>query len=255
MVAASSNRRGSVRRLTTYLPSLIVVGLIVALAGVGWFGFIAPSASSALKAPPAGSLPTNVTVTASNYAFAVSANEVAPNATIYVTFINTAPISHTFTLSPVQGVAIPISVYGSNVSDYFAKHTPWATVQLNGQGQTTINFTSPPNGWYEFVCTVPGHFAQGMYNAMGFGVPAPSNLTGGGVAVQVGWPVYVIAGTIVGLVILALVLGFVSGQRKGSIHEMPPERLGYPEEVPPAAPGPATPLPPPSPPGNPPKTP
>ena len=44
-----------------------------------------------------------------------------------------------------------------------------------------------------------------------------------------GAPVYIISGTIVGLVILALVLGFVVGKRRGAAEEMPPERLGYPE--------------------------
>ena len=46
---------------------------------------------------------------------------------------------------------------------------------------------------------------------------------------------FIISGTIAGLVVLALVLGFVIGRRKGAVHEMPPERLGYPE---PALPSP-----------------
>jgi plastocyanin len=229
---------------------------IVALAGVGWFGFVAPAATQGLKALPQGTLPTSVTVTAtSTFSYVVSTNELAVNSNITVTFVDTVATPHTFTLSSVQGVAIPQAIYGDNVTDYFAKHPAYASVQLNGIGQTTINFTSPPTGWYEFVCEIPGHFALNMYNALGFGVPAPSNLTGGAATIQVGWPVYVIAGTIVGLVILALVLGFVVGQRKGSRHEMPPERLGYPEEAPPSAGGgPIAPSPP-LPPGPPPKTP
>jgi hypothetical protein len=41
--------------------------------------------------------------------------------------------------------------------------------------------------------------------------------------------VFIIGGTIAGLVILAIVLAFVIGRRRGSHDEMAPERLGYPE--------------------------
>lgn len=221
-----------------------VVAAVVVLGGFGWLTFVVPATVAAGHPPPSGSLPTSITVDASNFAFAPSTNELATNATITVTFIDMVSTGHTFTLSSVQGVAIPVGVYGDNVSNYFSQHPYYANAALNGVGQVTINFTAPAKGWYEFVCTVPGHFGLGMYNALGFGVPAPANLTGGGSAatVQVGWPVYVIAGTIVGLVVLALVLGFVTGQRKGPEHEMPPERLGYPEHVPPSPPsGPPSP--------------
>ena len=43
------------------------------------------------------------------------------------------------------------------------------------------------------------------------------------------------------LTVIAIVLGFVVGRRKGSEFEMPPERLGYPE---PSAPSAGAPLPP-----------
>ena len=238
--------------LRTYLPSLVVVVLIVVLAAIGWYGFIVPAANQQLAAPAAGNLPSSVTVTASNFAFAVSTNEVATNSTITITFINTVTTPHTFTLSSIQGVAISQSVYANNVSDYFTHHPYYVSQELTSPGQVTFNITAPATGWYEFVCTISGHFGLGMYNAIGFGVPAPANLTGGGTTVQVGWPVYVIAGTIVGLVVLALVLGFVSGQRKGSRHEMPPERLGYPEEPPLPSPTGAPKTPPPA--GPPPKS-
>ncbi len=255
MAAKSSNPRGPHARFLAYFPSITIVLAIVVLAGIGWLGFIVPATDQSLRATPQGALPTSVTVTASNFAFVVSTNELAPNANITLTFVDTVSTPHTFTLSSVQGVAIDMSTYGDDVSEYFAQHPFYTSVGLLGVGQTTITFPSPPVGWYEFVCNVSGHFSLGMYNALGFGVPAPANLTGGGTTVQVGWPVYVITGTIVALVVLALVLGFATGQRKGSLHEMPPERLGYPEETPPSAGGgptaPSAPLPP----GPPPKTP
>jgi uncharacterized cupredoxin-like copper-binding protein len=255
VAAIQSVRRGPLSRILAYLPSLIVVLAIVVLGSIGWFAFLAPAAAEQSHPPPQGSLPTTVTIWASNFAFAVSTNEIASGANITLTFVDTVATQHTFTLSSIQGVAISQSVYGQNVSDYFSSHPAYQNIELSGVGEhQTINFTAPTTGWYEFVCTVPGHFGLGMYNALGFGIPAPANLTGGGTTIQVGWPVYVIAGTIVGLVILALVLGFVTGQRKGGQHEMPPERLGYPEETPPAAAGPNAPTGP-LPPGPPPRSP
>jgi hypothetical protein len=44
-----------------------------------------------------------------------------------------------------------------------------------------------------------------------------------------GVAVFIIVGTIVALVVIALVLGFVVGRRRGSHDEMAPQRLGYPE--------------------------
>lgn len=259
MARATSPARVAHRRLLQYAPSLAVTAAIVALAAVGWYGFIAPASVQASSPPPPSALPTSLTVTANNYYFSATTNELSPNATITITFVDATTSPHTFTLSPVQGVAIPQSVWGNNVSSYFThiNMTPLISISLplgNGADIVTENFSAPATGWYEFVCEVPGHFGLGMLNALGFGVPAPSNLTGGGTTVQVGWQVYAIAGTIVALVVLALVLGFVSGQRKGGIHEMPPERLGYPEE-PPTAPlpsGPNAPPPPQPPPARPP---
>jgi len=51
-----------------------------------------------------------------------------------------------------------------------------------------------------------------------------------------GAALFIIIGTIVSLVVIALVLGFVVGRRKGAEHEMPPERLGYPEPLAPGEP-------------------
>ncbi|MGI0139841.1 MAG: plastocyanin/azurin family copper-binding protein [Thermoplasmata archaeon] len=234
------------RRRTTGLrraaPILVVVAAIVGLSCFGWFGFVTPAAAE-IHAP--ASLPTSISVTAKNpFQFVVSNNnEVAANATIQVTFTNSDTIPHTFSLSSIQGVAIPNIHDGSNVNsagwtDATGALHPWTiNVYLNQTGSTTFNLTAPAMGWYEFVCSEPGHFNEGMLSAIGFGVPAPSNLTGPTALVQVGWPVYVIAGTIVGLVVLALVLGFASGQRHGARQEMPPERLGYPEPVNPPVPG------------------
>jgi hypothetical protein len=111
------------------------------------------------------------------------------------------------------------------------------SVNVTGSGdQAHASFTSPGPGWYEFVCLEPGHFQEGMYGYIAFGMALPTNLTPASVNTGPGIAVFIISGTIVALVLVAIVLGFVVGQRKGSKFEMPPERLGYPE--PPAPPPP-----------------
>ncbi len=83
-------------------------------------------------------------------------------------------------------------------------------------------------------CLIPGHF-PGMYGLLGSGEPG----SGGSISTGPGAAVFIIGGTIAGLVVIAIVLGFVVGKRRGSHDEMPPERLGYPEQptvAPPAPP-------------------
>jgi hypothetical protein len=72
----------------------------------------------------------------------------------------------------------------------------------------------------------PGHFTAGMHVQIGIGIVPPSSGSG---TTGIGAPALIIAGTIAGLVVIALVLGFVIGRRRGPEEEMPPERLGYPE--------------------------
>ncbi|MGI0068336.1 MAG: hypothetical protein ACREB9_08020, partial [Thermoplasmata archaeon] len=185
--------------------ALVVITIgIIALAAFGWYGFVVPAATQQ-QAAPASSAGTSFTVTASApFHFSPSTDEVAANATITVTFINTDSIAHTFSLFSVQGVAIPSSAVVNFTGVSFGGHYyPFLFVLYENVtgAHPSHTFAAPPIGWYEFVCSESGHFAAGMFSAIGFGVPAPANLTGGGAAVAVGWPVYVIAGTIVALVI------------------------------------------------------
>ncbi|MCW6167468.1 MAG: plastocyanin/azurin family copper-binding protein [Thermoplasmatales archaeon] len=232
--------------------ALIVIAVgITSLAAFGWYGFVVPAATQQ-SAPPPSSAGTSFTVTASApFHFTESTDEVAANATITLTFTNTDTIAHTFSLFSVQGVAIPstASVNFTGVS-YGGHFYPFLFVLYqNGTGtHSAYTFQAPPTGWYEFVCSEPGHFAAGMFNAIGFGIPAPANITGGGAAATVGWPVFVIAGTIGGLVVLAVVLGFAWAPRDKR-PEAPPEEPEYPE--PSAAHSSGAPLPP-TPPSRPP---
>jgi len=194
----------------------------------------------------AGGATTFAVSAIAGYQFSPSTIEnVGASTNVTVTFTDLDTQSHTFTIYGRQGVVIPTTtpdlvklVYGSGIK-------PLVNINLTGGGPpSTVSFAAPPTGWYEYLCMESGHFQQGMYGFIAFGTSLPANLsitvpdTGPGAAV------FIIVGTIVSLVIIAIVLGFVVGRRRGSHDEMPPERLGYPE---PAMPEP---LPPPTPPGG-----
>jgi hypothetical protein len=170
------------------------------------------------------------------------------NTTIDVTFTDGDTIAHTFTIGSRQGWVIPNTYTSGQLAAYFAAYPPMFTINATNPGSYPGNFTAPPAaGWYEFVCNEPGHFQEGMYGFIAFGEPLPANLTVTAPSVGPGTAVFIIVGTIVALTVIAIVLGFVIGRRRGTLHEMPPERLGYPEPAHPAEPAP--------PPGAPPKRP
>jgi uncharacterized cupredoxin-like copper-binding protein len=169
-------------------------------------------------------------------------SQVSTNTTVTVTFTDSDAVDHTFTIIGKQGWVIPTDADNAEINELaFGKSpSPLFTVNATSVGtpgdQITGNFTSPGVGWYEFICSEPGHFTNGMYGFIAFGENLPPNLTVVAADTDPGIAVFIIVGTIVSLVVIALVLGFVVGRRRGSTYEMPPQRLGYPE---PEAPKPA----------------
>jgi uncharacterized cupredoxin-like copper-binding protein len=163
---------------------------------------------------------------------------VATNASIIVTFTDGDVQSHTFTISSREGWVIPNSYTTDQLDAFFDQYHPLFNLVATNPGTYVGNFTSPAAGWYEFVCNESGHFQEGMYGFIAFGIALPSNLTVVAPDVGPGAAVFIIVGTIVALTVVAIVLGFVVGRRRGSSEEMPPERLGYPEPLVPAQPPP-----------------
>jgi uncharacterized cupredoxin-like copper-binding protein len=221
------------------IAGMVVASLLLGLLGVG--ATHVPVDSGTVYA--AGSATVAVTASSGFKFTPNSFNDVAPNTNVTVTFTDGDTLSHSFTISGRQGWVIPSSYSPSQLDSYLTQYKPLASVLLPGPGQVSVTFTSPGVGWYEFVCNQSGHFQSGMYGFIAFGEALPSNLSvtqpydGAGVAV------FIIVGTIVALTVIAIVLGFVVGRRRGASEEMPPERLGYPEPAPPpgAAPLPAEP--------------
>lgn len=163
-------------------------------------------------------------------------SNVVPGETIVIDIRNLGSLPHTFTLSSLVNYTLPYSGNTNLTSVFLVQHPSYYSINISAtQGSVTVaTFTAPTQiGSYQYFCTESGHFASGMEGFLGVGVsvgppPAPPGI---------GLPVFIISGVIVGLVVIAIVLGFVIGKREGSKHEMPPERLGYPE-IPPQAPAP-----------------
>ncbi len=179
--------------------------------------------------------------------------ELPLNTTITLSFFDSDTGSpHTFTLIDWPNVSIPdyASVTTGQLGMIVQSHGTLvnATATSGLYSKTTTIAPVSFRSWYEFVCMEPGHFEQGMYGYVAFGELLPVNLSFASGSPGPGLALFIIVGTIVSLTVLAIVLGFVVGKREGSEHEMPPERLGYPE--PPAAP-PADPYAPPRPPLSP----
>ncbi len=207
----------------------VALGIVVVLGVLGAPGTLAAKGIVGVAHPASGSL----AVTA-KYPFAFDPNtfsNVPTNTTISVTLTNGDTIPHTFTILNREGYVIPSSADPTAMAVQFG-----SLVNIVADGGTTAygNFTSPATGWYEFFCNESGHFGNGMYGFIAFGEGLPANLTVSAASTGPGIAVFIITGTIVALVVIALVLGFVVGRRRGAEHEMPPERLGYPEPVAPA---------------------
>jgi uncharacterized cupredoxin-like copper-binding protein len=228
-------------RLRSHRERALAVVLAAALTIAVFAGVGGVRPVAAAPVDEAGGASVDVTAT-STFSFAPNTFEqVATNTTVTVSMTDAGSISHSFTIIGREGWVVPSSISESDFEKLVYGQSPPVVFNLNisGVGTQTGTFTSPGPGWYEFVCTEPGHFAEGMYGFIAFGMNLPTNLTVSSGVPGPGAALFIIIGTIVSLVVITLVLGFVVGRRKGAVHEMPPERLGYAE---PGAPG--KPLPP-----------
>jgi plastocyanin len=221
--------RGTRKAAVAFAIAVVLIG-----GSLGALVASAPArAASAVHIDTSGAL--SVTAEA-GFAFDPNNFEQLPtNSTITVTFTDNDVQDHTFTIIDRQGWVIPNSYTSEQIDALaFSATSPAlfnanATASTGSTPQVIGTFTSPGVGWYEFVCTEPGHFQSGMYGYIAFGENLPANLTVVTPDTDPGAAVFIIVGTIVSLVVIALVLGFVVGRRRGSTYEMAPQRLGYAE--------------------------
>jgi plastocyanin len=205
--------------------SVIVLGVLLVLALVG-VAHASPGHPSRSAHPGATDQLTVTVGTA--FAFTLSTDMVTPGDTVDVTIVQTDGVDHTFTLSSVANYSLsPTHNTSADVAAFFQAHPPLVNITILGGSATAhATFTAPHLGEYQYVCLAPGHFQAGMFGNLGSGEHGSSVSLYDGP----GAPVFIIGGIIVALVVIAIVLAFVVGRRKGAMHEMPPERLGYPED-------------------------
>jgi uncharacterized cupredoxin-like copper-binding protein len=229
----------------------LAVGIIAALLIAGL------SPSSLTREASASSIvesSSTITVTATN-TFGFSPNNLGglpTNTSMTLDFINgdTNGLTHTFTLLGCPDIIVPRAGKNAFNVSAFVNGPKCGAPRLNivpaAESSKSVAFTTPANNsWYEFICTEAGHYQSGMYGFLAFGtavVPANYSILSG--TPGAGLAVFIIVGTIVTLTVIAIVLGFVVGRRDGSVHEMPPERLGYGEPGSPPLPNTKTPPPP-----------
>jgi plastocyanin len=222
--------------------SVVALVLTVALALTGVVALVETVPVRAQSVDANGAATFQVSAQSSGYSFSPTTIEnLASGTNVTVTFSDLAPLSHSFTIYGRQGVVIPTSTDSGTLLHmiYGSGYKPLVDINLSGLQSMQVTFAAPPSpGWYEFVCNQVGHFEEGMYGFIAFGEALPSNLSVSSPNTGPGAAVFIIVGTIVSLVVIAIVLGFVVGRRRSSIDEMPPERLGYPE---PSMPEPAPP--------------
>ena len=217
------NRRQSGRRAISVLVALAVTVLVLAV--------LLPPQTALARPVVVATGPSIAETGVAGFQFSTTEySQVPTNTTINVTFSDDdgSGNDHSFAIIDRANWQMPA---GADLTTVLA--TYHTLIWLNASYQQTVqgNFTAPATGWYEFVCTVPGHFQQGMIGFIAFGEAVPSNLSTGPAPMGAGLVVFIIVGSIVTLTVVTLVLGFVVGRRRGAVHEMPPERLGYPEPL------------------------
>ncbi len=181
-------------------------------------------------APFHATSPTRATATDSIYIAATGDygysqyefNDTPTHATITVTFVDNSsmPEGHSFTILGVEGVQIPNTDTQAQIDSLaFGNHSP-ALFNLNvtpSDLRNTSSFQSPAPGWYEFVCTLPSHFQEGMYGFIAFGMNVPSNVTLPPIRVAVGSSNLTfspIDAAILGVLVVVFVLGYVVWRRR-----------------------------------------
>jgi plastocyanin len=222
------------RRLVgTVAVSALVLMLPVALALEG----TGEISSQSLIVRTATAITIQMSVGA-NGAFAfdpADISNITPGENVTIDISNLGSVPHTFTLSSLVNYSLPYSGNTNLTGTFLVQHPAYYSIDIPpgpGSDLAIANFIAPMvKGSYQFFCIEAGHFALGMEGFLG----VDESVGPGPAPPGIGLPVFIISGTIVGLVIVAIVLGFVVGKREGSKHEMPPERLGY-SEMPPQTP-------------------
>ena len=142
------------------------VSLIPYQFQAGLYGFLTVS-------PPVSSTLTFYVNASDSYRFisnTLDASSVAKYpVAIHVFFGTLGVLSHTFTLSPIPNY----NLSSDNYSKFFAQHPPLVNIPAPSSAGTFNNgsFVISAPGYYEYICTIQGHFASGMFGFLYVGIP------------------------------------------------------------------------------------
>jgi len=168
----------------------------------GMWGFINLTVSG-----PGTMLQENTT---DSYAFVPDVLYVAPThfpAVIDVLVTNTGSLGHTFTVSPLSNYTLS----PANFSATFATNAPFVNAPVpSGAGSTVWgNFTVRAAGVYQYICTISGHFANGMTGDLYVGVTPPPPTPAPSTAIVDTW-VLIGSGVLLGFgILVAAVASYV----------------------------------------------
>ena len=147
-------------------------------------------------------------------ALAFLPSEIEINATSFPIHVvadvsNQGTTSHTWTLDATPDENLTATGFTST----FQAHPPAANIVVpTTSGMVaSANFTLSQKGVYEFICTIPGHFAAGMFGYLYVGVPAPAVAAPPSSAIVEYW-VLIAASALLGVGVLLAVVAAFSGR-------------------------------------------
>ncbi len=119
---------------------------------------------------------------------------------------NQGSLGHTWTISGLSNYTLS----PANFTDTFSTNPPLASSAVPGGAGSTVwaNFTIKGPGVYQYICTVTGHFANGMTGFLYVGVPVPAPTVAPSTAIVDTW-ILVGSSALLGIgAILAIVAAF-----------------------------------------------
>ncbi len=129
--------------------------------------------------------------------------------TVDVLVTNTGSLGHTFTVSPLSNYTLS----PANFTQTFATNPALVSAAVpSGSGSTVWgNFTIRAPGVYQYICTIPGHFGNGMTGFLYVGVAVPPTPPTPSTAIIDTW-ILVGAGAVLGVGVLLAVVASYSGR-------------------------------------------
>jgi plastocyanin len=122
---------------------------------------------------------------------------------------NTGNLGHTFTVSPLSNYTLS----PANFTATFATNAPLVNQPIGSGAGTTAwaNFTVRAPGVYQYICTISGHFANGMTGFLYVGVPVPPAPPVPSTAIVESW-VLVGSGALLGIGVLVAIIASYAGR-------------------------------------------